>query len=63
MAQELRIEGYRSGKKPDMRPLVRYWADMILQAVDESGKFRDPEMEEEFQEWMKAQDAGKAETA
>lgn len=50
----MRIEGCMVRTRPDLRPLAQHMADRILKATDEKGRFRDPELEKEYQEWKKA---------
>ena len=50
----MRIEGCMVHTRPDLRPLARHMADRIRAAVDEAGRFRDPELEREYQEWKKS---------
>ena len=52
MERSMRIEGSVSSTRPDRRALARHWAEKILSAVDENGAFKDPELEQEYQEWI-----------
>lgn len=54
MEQIMIIEGAMCRTRPDMRPLAQHMAERILRAVDDQGRFRDPELEAEYQAWKKA---------
>jgi len=54
MDQIMSIEGTMCRTRPDLRPLAQHMAERILRAVDEQGRFRDPELEKEYQEWKQA---------
>ena len=56
MERSMRIEGGVSCTRADRRTLARHWAEKILAAVDDRGCFRDPELEKEYQEWVKARE-------
>ena len=56
MERSMRIEGSVSSTRPDRRALARHWADQILDAVDENGVFKDPKVEQEYQEWVRSRE-------
>lgn len=56
MERVMRIEGSVSSTRPDRRALARHWAEKILAAVDENGAFKDPELEQEYQEWVRSRE-------
>lgn len=56
MDQIISIEAVRCRKKADARQLAEYWTDQFLGMTDDTGKFRDPDIEEEFQAWMDRQE-------
>ena len=60
MEQVMRVEGYMMAQRGDARPLAEHWASWICGAVDREGKFTDPQMEAEFQEWKRERDARRA---
>ena len=56
MEQVMRVEGFMSRKKPERTILAVHWAEKVRAAVDQSGCFRDPELEREYQAWKKARE-------
>lgn len=52
---EMRIIAVQGTQKADMRPLAEYYCEQILGMVD-NGKFKDPAIEAEFQEWKRERD-------
>ena len=49
---EIRVE--YTGVEPNMRPAANAFARAIRNHIDPDGTFTDPELESEFQEWMKS---------
>ena len=45
---EMRVEIAYSGKKPDLTPLVSYYAEMFAELWAQH-----PELEDEYQEWKR----------
>lgn len=55
---ELTIKAESTGHEPNLKPAASAFARMIKKMTNIDGTFTDPELEAEFQEWMKAK-AGK----
>lgn len=55
---ELTIKAESTGYEPNLKPAASAFARMIKKMTNIDGTFTDPELEAEFQEWMKAK-AGK----
>lgn len=51
---EMEIRAEYTGVDPDIKPAAHAFARMIKNAVNADGAFADPELEAEFQEWLKA---------
>ena len=45
-----------SGKMPNWGPMASAFARAIDEALDADGNFKDPELNAEFQEWLKDQE-------
>ena len=48
----MNIEVVYTGEEPDYRPLAESRMNALLEIV-EDGKFRDPALEEEYQQWRR----------
>ena len=59
--KELIIRAEYTGNKPNMRPAAGAFARAIRSAVNPDGSFTDPDLEAEFQQWLK--DQGRKEIA
>lgn len=51
--KELTIRAEYTGNKPNMRPAANAFARAIRSAVNPDGSFTDPDLEAEFQQWLK----------
>ena len=50
---DLKIVIEYTGKDPNLRPAASAFARLIRKATNPDGSFSDPELEAEFQQWMK----------
>ena len=55
---EMTIKAEYTGREPNLKPAVSAFVRLIKSVTNADGTFTDPELEAEFQEWMKAK-AGK----
>ena len=51
--EDLQIRAEYTGNKPNMRPAAGAFARAIRSAVNPDGSFTDPDLEAEFQQWLK----------
>ena len=52
--EEMQIRIEYTGKEPNMKPAASAFARTIRAAVTADGTFKDPELEAEFQQWIRA---------
>ena len=55
--EQMRVEGYMMAQRGDARPLAENWLNRICAAVDPQGRFTDPALEAEYQEWKRRKEA------
>ena len=53
---DLKIVTEYTGKDPNLRPAASAFARLIMQVTNPDGSFSDPDLEAEFQQWMKDKD-------
>ena len=54
--KELTIRVEYTGAKPNLQPAASAFARLIRKATNPDGSFSDPDLEAEFQQWMKDRD-------
>ena len=52
--KELTIHVEYTGNEPNMKPAASAFARTIMAAVTADGTFKDPDLEAEFQQWIRA---------
>lgn len=50
---ELTIKVEYTGHEPNLKPAASAFARLIRNAVNPDGTFADPQLEEEFRQWLK----------
>ena len=50
---DFEIRAEYTGKEPNLRPAASAFARMIKSAINADGTFTDPDLEAEYQEWIK----------
>ena len=50
---EMEIRAEYTGEEPNLRPAAGAFARMIKNAINADGTFTDPDLEAEYQEWIK----------
>ena len=51
--EELQIRVECTGTRPNLQPAASAFARLIRKATNPDGSFSDPDLEAEFQQWMK----------
>ena len=54
--KELTLHVEYAGVKPNLQPVASAFARLIMKATNPDGSFSDPDLEAEFQQWMKDRD-------
>lgn len=44
-----------NGREPNLKPAAMAFVRLVKSAVGEDGRFTDPDLETEYQEWLKEQ--------
>jgi len=52
---DYQIRAEYTGTEPNLRPAASAFARLIKRITDADGAFTDPDLEAEYQDWMKAQ--------
>ena len=60
---EMEIRAEYTGTAPNFRPAASAFARMIKSITDANGAFTDPDLEEEYQEWISKKKPSAAATA
>ena len=53
---DFQIHAEHTGTEPNLRPAASAFARMIKKITNPDGTFTDPDLEAEFQEWIKEKD-------
>lgn len=53
---DFKIRAEYTGTEPNLRPAASAFARMIKKITNPDGTFTDPDLEAEFQEWIKEKD-------
>ena len=52
--EEMQIRIEYTGNEPNMKPAASAFARLMKQAVNADGTFKNPDLEAEFQQWIRA---------